>query len=144
MPKHSISFKRYACSLVSLFPWDSTNPSSTHPCVAVQMLTFHPEYRITVEEALEHPYLEELHSQMDEPVSVFPSYIHGLHSSVFSPLPISSFILCPAFCISTCLHLLLTHMQVCDKHFDFDFEKHHSGHHTIPKPELQAMMYKVS
>lgn len=35
------------------------------------MLTFHPEYRITVEEALEHPYLEELHSQMDEPVSKY-------------------------------------------------------------------------
>ena len=35
----------------------------------MKMLTFHPEYRITVEEALEHPYLEELHSQMDEPVS---------------------------------------------------------------------------
>jgi len=64
------------------------------------MLTFHPEYRITVEECLEHPYLEELHSQMDEPVA--------------------------------------------DKHFDFDFEKHHAGHHVIPKPELQAMMYKVS
>lgn len=29
-----------------------------------QMLTFHPEYRITVDEALEHPYLEELHSQV--------------------------------------------------------------------------------
>jgi hypothetical protein len=28
------------------------------------MLTFHPEYRITVDEALEHPYLEELHSQV--------------------------------------------------------------------------------
>lgn len=34
------------------------------------MLTFHPEHRITVEGALAHPYLEELHSQMDEPVSV--------------------------------------------------------------------------
>jgi hypothetical protein len=63
------------------------------------MLTFHPEFRITVEEALEHPYLEELHSQMEEPV--------------------------------------------CEKNFDFDFEKHHTGHHTIPKPELQQLMYKV-
>jgi hypothetical protein len=32
---------------------------------------------------------------------------------------------------------------VAEKPFDFEFEKHHSGHHTIPKPELQSMMYKV-
>jgi len=33
-----------------------------------QMLVFRPEGRITVEEALEHPYLKELHAQMEEPV----------------------------------------------------------------------------
>ncbi|CAM9135905.1 unnamed protein product [Chrysoparadoxa australica] len=33
------------------------------------MLVFHPEKRITVEEALEHAYLADLHGQMDEPVS---------------------------------------------------------------------------
>lgn len=32
-----------------------------------KMLVFRPEGRITVEEALEHPYLKELHAQMEEP-----------------------------------------------------------------------------
>ena len=32
------------------------------------MLTFNPEKRITIEQALEHPYMESLHSPEDEPV----------------------------------------------------------------------------
>uniref|UniRef100_A0A7S2XWA1 Mitogen-activated protein kinase n=1 Tax=Fibrocapsa japonica TaxID=94617 RepID=A0A7S2XWA1_9STRA len=31
------------------------------------MLLFNPDTRLTVEECLEHPYMEELHSQMEEP-----------------------------------------------------------------------------
>jgi serine/threonine protein kinase len=34
-----------------------------------KMLTFNPEKRITIEQALEHPYMESLHSPEDEPVS---------------------------------------------------------------------------
>ncbi|TFJ80936.1 hypothetical protein NSK_007579 [Nannochloropsis salina CCMP1776] len=50
--------------LLSFFP-RGTNPQAV--ALLSRMLTFHPEYRITVEEALAHPYLHELHSQMDEP-----------------------------------------------------------------------------
>ena len=35
------------------------------------MLTFSPENRITIEEALEHPYMSSLHYPEDEP-SIFP------------------------------------------------------------------------
>jgi mitogen-activated protein kinase 1/3 len=34
-----------------------------------KLLTFEPEERLTVEEALKHPYLEELHCEEDEPVA---------------------------------------------------------------------------
>ncbi|XP_052171083.1 mitogen-activated protein kinase 3 [Diospyros lotus] len=37
-----------------------------------KMLTFDPTKRITVEEALEHPYLERLHDIADEPVCTYP------------------------------------------------------------------------
>lgn len=37
----------------------------------VKMLTFHPERRITVEEALEHPFLKSLHNPDDEPSAGF-------------------------------------------------------------------------
>jgi mitogen-activated protein kinase 1/3 len=33
------------------------------------MLTFNPQKRITVEEALEHPYLADLHFEDDEPTA---------------------------------------------------------------------------
>ncbi len=33
-----------------------------------RMLSFNPEKRITVDQALEHPYMESLHSPEDEPV----------------------------------------------------------------------------
>ncbi len=51
--------------LASFFP-AGTNPKALN--LLQRMLTFHPEHRITVEGALAHPYLEELHSQMDEPL----------------------------------------------------------------------------
>jgi len=50
--------------LLSFFP-PGTNPQAV--ALLARMLTFHPEWRITVDEALAHPYLHELHSQMDEP-----------------------------------------------------------------------------
>lgn len=34
-----------------------------------KMLTIHPRYRITVKEALEHPFLSQLHCEDDEPVA---------------------------------------------------------------------------
>jgi len=37
-----------------------------------RMLTVHPRKRITVEEALKHPFLAALHSPEDEPVAEFP------------------------------------------------------------------------
>jgi hypothetical protein len=37
-----------------------------------KMLTFNPEKRITIEQALEHPYMESLHSPEDEPVRGAP------------------------------------------------------------------------
>ena len=100
--------------LISFFP-PGTNPKAVD--LLQKMLTFHPEYRSTVEEvrrhvlpfpptsthpptwqALAHPYLEDLHSQMDEPS--------------------------------------------CDKPFDFSWEKAYAGQRTIPKPELQRLMYE--
>ena len=45
-------------------------PSSVHPDaldLLSRMLVVRPDDRITVETALEHPFLRELHSQMEEP-----------------------------------------------------------------------------
>lgn len=36
------------------------------------MLVFHPEQRISVEEALIHPWLAALHDESDEPVAAVP------------------------------------------------------------------------
>jgi serine/threonine protein kinase len=52
-------------------PLDEYVPADTSPLaidLLRRMLVFHPEQRITVEEALEHAYLADLHGQMDEPV----------------------------------------------------------------------------
>jgi len=42
-------------------------------CIAldlmVKMLDFHPNTRLTVQQALEHPYLKDFHGQMSEPSS---------------------------------------------------------------------------
>lgn len=37
-----------------------------------KMLVFHPKKRITIEEALKHPYMASLHNEEDEPVSDAP------------------------------------------------------------------------
>lgn len=37
-----------------------------------KMLVFHPKKRITIEEALKHPYMESLHNEEDEPVADKP------------------------------------------------------------------------
>ena len=37
-----------------------------------KMLVFHPKKRITIEEALKHPYMASLHNEEDEPVSDRP------------------------------------------------------------------------
>ncbi|CAM9543773.1 unnamed protein product [Hapterophycus canaliculatus] len=49
---------------------ESYFPASTSPLaldLLRRMLVFHPEHRITVDEALEHAYLADLHGQMSEP-----------------------------------------------------------------------------
>jgi serine/threonine protein kinase len=51
-------------------PLESYFPADTAPAAVDllrRMLIFNPEQRITVDEALEHSYLAELHGQMDEP-----------------------------------------------------------------------------
>ena len=40
-----------------------------------RMLTFNPDQRITVEEALAHPFLEQYYDPTDEPVSEGESYL---------------------------------------------------------------------
>jgi serine/threonine protein kinase len=49
----------------SLFPSDC-NPRAVD--ILYRMLQFHPEDRISVEDALAHDYLADFHGQMDEPV----------------------------------------------------------------------------
>ena len=50
----------------SFFP---PNTSSVGLDLLLQMLQFHPDDRITVENALAHPYLKDFHGQMSEPVA---------------------------------------------------------------------------
>lgn len=55
----------------------SSNPLCTVPPVQAldllsRMLVFHPEKRISVEEALAHPWLAALHDESDEPVAEVP------------------------------------------------------------------------
>ena len=37
-----------------------------------KMLQFHPKKRITIEQALKHPYMESLHNEEDEPAADKP------------------------------------------------------------------------
>ncbi|KAK9081005.1 hypothetical protein Syun_030685 [Stephania yunnanensis] len=55
-------------------PFASTFPHVSPMAIDLveRMLTFDPTNRITVEEALAHPYLERLHDEADEPVCPMP------------------------------------------------------------------------
>ncbi|GJZ50916.1 mitogen-activated protein kinase 3 [Tanacetum coccineum] len=55
-------------SLLKTFP--HVNPSTID--LVEKMLTFDPVKRITIEEALAHPYLERLHDDDDEPICSNP------------------------------------------------------------------------
>ena len=51
-------------------PLSSCLPQNTNPLaidLLSKMIVFNPQDRISVEEALSHPYLKELHAQMEEP-----------------------------------------------------------------------------
>jgi len=53
-------------------PFNKLFPAGCNPAaldILQRMLQFHPDDRISVEEALEHPYLRDFHGQMDEPLS---------------------------------------------------------------------------
>jgi len=56
---------RRKVSFRSMFP--HANPLALD--LMDKMLTFNPSKRITVEEALQHPYLESYHDPEDEPIS---------------------------------------------------------------------------
>ncbi|KAI8927800.1 kinase-like domain-containing protein [Entophlyctis helioformis] len=55
-------------------PWQNLYPRATPVAVDLleRLLTFDPALRMTVEEALAHPYLEAYHDSEDEPVSATP------------------------------------------------------------------------
>lgn len=95
--------------LADLLP-PGTNPKAVD--LLKKMLTFHPEYRVTVEEALAHPYLEELHSQMDEPAHEFP-FDFEFEKVTDTNLPSTS-----------------------------NSKSTSNSSALIPKPELQALMYR--
>jgi mitogen-activated protein kinase 1/3 len=52
-----------------LFPNHSENTNALD--LVVKMLDFHPDHRITIENALQHPFLSSLHNPEDEPVADF-------------------------------------------------------------------------
>jgi len=64
-----------------------TNPLAID--LAQKMLAFNPEKRISVEEALAHPYLRDLHEQMDEPTcgSLFDFLFEQDYEGGEIPLP---------------------------------------------------------
>jgi len=64
-----------------------TNPLAID--LAQKMLAFNPEKRISVEEALAHPYLQDLHEQMDEPAcaSLFDFLFEQDYGGGEIPLP---------------------------------------------------------
>ncbi|BHF60290.1 hypothetical protein AAHC03_0712 [Spirometra sp. Aus1] len=55
-------------------PWSSLYPSVSHQAIDLldRMLAFNPSTRITVEEALQHPYLASFYDPRDEPVAEHP------------------------------------------------------------------------
>ncbi|XP_072044482.1 mitogen-activated protein kinase 1-like [Amphiura filiformis] len=55
-------------------PWTKLYPQADHKALDLldKMLTFNPNNRITVEESLAHPYLEQYYDPQDEPVAEKP------------------------------------------------------------------------
>ncbi|VDL95960.1 unnamed protein product [Schistocephalus solidus] len=55
-------------------PWSSLYPSVSSQAIDLldRMLAFNPSTRITVEEALQHPYLASFYDPRDEPVAEHP------------------------------------------------------------------------
>ncbi|XP_038058935.1 mitogen-activated protein kinase 1-like [Patiria miniata] len=55
-------------------PWNTIFTRADPKCLDLldKMLTFNPDKRITVEDALKHPYLEQYHDPTDEPIAEEP------------------------------------------------------------------------
>ncbi len=79
-PREKLSFITHRDALNSLLrfegrrpvPFHAHFPPNTNPVgldLLLKMLTFNPDDRITVEEALAHPYLKDFHGHMSEPVA---------------------------------------------------------------------------
>ena len=77
-PRHKLDFIQSQAALTALSacenytsqPFANHFPSTAAPLaleLLSKMLQFHPDDRITVEEALEHPYMRDFHNQMPEP-----------------------------------------------------------------------------
>lgn len=61
-------------------PWVQLYPNADRKALDLldRMLTFNPQKRITVEEALAHPYLEQYYDPQDE-VSLFLEHLLNLY-----------------------------------------------------------------
>ena len=82
------------------YPFKSYFPRDVSPTaldLLQRMLVFDPRERCSIEEALQHPYLADLHRQLEEPL--------------------------------------------CDRHFDFEFERTAQASDVIPQKDLQFMMF---
>src|SRR5210317_1460947 len=55
-------------------PLSKQSPNAPPECIDLlrKMLQIHPKKRITVEEALKHPFMAQLHTEEDEPVCEHP------------------------------------------------------------------------
>ena len=90
----------------SFFPRDA-NPLALE--LLQRMLEFHPDDRITVEEALMHPYLADFQGQMPEPVKEehfdfgFEDYIRGIGGNL---LIVSIQVSISAYLIAICMSKL--------------------------------------
>lgn len=83
------------------------------------MLTFNPNKRITVEEALAHPYLEQYYDPTDE-VSRPPAAGRGISVPSVRPVP---YCLCP--------------QPVAEEPFTFDMELD-----DLPKERLKELIFQ--
>jgi serine/threonine protein kinase len=60
---------------INRFP-DGTDPLAVD--LLTKMLKFHPGDRITVEQALAHPYLKDFHGKRTHKINMYPLYYIGL------------------------------------------------------------------